>query len=390
MNHCKACGSTAMREVLDVGPVPTSSMILVENEETARDWPIGRLRLTMCEACAFIQNDHFDPNLIDYTMPYEESQASSPTFQRFAKDLIEHLNEAFDLDEATILEVGCGKGEWLAMACNQLDAKGIGIDPAYLPGRIPEEDLDRLEFIVDFFDSEYAKELTGDLVATRHTLEHIDEVLTFTRWLHTAAASTPGSGLFIEVPDTTRILREGAFWDVYYEHCSYFTSPSLAGLMARAGFGDIDVRLGYSDQYLLATGRPPGNPERAPAPIDAVIEDAERFSQNAAETVQYWRAIVESQWSAGHPTVLWGAGSKAVGFLSSIGVPVTAAVDINPFKQGHYLPGSGLAVLAPEELRRIDPELVIVMNPIYETEISDMVASIGLHPRFQSVAVVGT
>lgn len=372
-----------MSGILDVGQVPTSSMILVDDPKSAAEWPVGRLRLTICADCAFIQNDLFDPALIDYTMPYEESQASSPTFRRFMATLIERLGSEFHLEEATLLEVGCGKGEWLAEACSRLRCNGIGIDPAFVPGRIDEpEDI---EFVADFFDRDMAEQLTADLVATRHTLEHISDVRRFTELLKRPVRASTDGGLFVEVPDTRRILREGAFWDVYYEHCSYFTAESLELLLSRTGWSDPDVRLGYGDQYLLATARAERSETTPRIDVGPVLEEAASFAARAAAAVEFWRELLSDEAEAGRTTAVWGAGSKAVGFLSAVGIPIDVAVDINPFKQGHYLPGSGTEVIGPHDLPSFDVDMVIAMNPMYRSEISEMIASLDLSPRLLSL-----
>ena len=76
----------------------------------------------------------------------------------------------------------------------------------------------------------------------------------------------------------------------------------------------------------------------------------------------------------GKRVVVWGSGSKCVAFLITLDVrdEIEYVVDINPFRHGKYLPGVGKKVLSPEILRRNKPDLVIVMNPIYNDEICQM------------------
>ena len=62
--------------------------------------------------------------------------------------------------------------------------------------------------------------------------------------------------MFFEVPDTDRVLGEGAFWDIYYEHCSYFTPGSMARAFRAAGFAITRLERDYGDQYLLLEADP--------------------------------------------------------------------------------------------------------------------------------------
>jgi hypothetical protein len=376
MTRCHACDEPAVDAFYRVAATPTSSISLVPDRQVAANWPMGEVDLGICAVCGFIQNSAFDQAHIDYTQPYEESQAASPTFRAFAADTARMLDERFDLRGKTLFDVGCGKAEWMALVCRLLDMRGLGIDPSYVPGRADPEDEARYEVLVEFFD-ESLTHLTGDLVSCRHTLEHIQDAKRFTRLLYESTLRTPGGGLFVEVPDSKRILTEGAYWDVYYEHCSYFTAGSLQSLLHRIGFRDVHVTLGYGDQYLLATARTDGE-HRPGEPVEPLLLLAESFAERARSEVQRWRDTVDRVLESGRDVVVWGATSKAVGFMAAVARPVVAAVDINPAKHGSFLPGTGTPVIAPEDLAGMDPGLVVIMNPIYRDEIAADLDRVGV------------
>lgn len=367
--------------------IPQSSNILLHNREEAVGFGRGDLDLTICHTCGFMQNDRFDPELVDYTMPYEESQAFSPRFVQFQNELIDRLLTDYPLQGATIFEIGCGKASFLETICRQAGARGVGIDPTIQPGRLTT-DVD-LTLIPEFFDSDHTH-LTGDLICCRHTLEHVQPVQDFVSLTRISAANTPGSVVFFEIPDTERILTEGAFWDVYYEHCSYFTPASLDRLFRSQGFKVTKLERGFDDQYLLLDAEVgEADPSIDEREVKALVERARGFGTNVTSEVDRWRGRVTDVTNSGRPVVLWGAGSKAVGFLSALGEDFTVAgvVDINPFKQGSFLPGPGHEIVAPEALRDIEPGLVIVMNPIYVNEIGDSIRQLGLNPALEAVGV---
>ncbi len=55
--------------------------------------------------------------------------------------------------------------------------------------------------------------------------------------------------VFFQIPDMSRVLKDVAFWDVYHEHCSYFTAGALRNLFVMSGFDVMDVWTDYDDQY---------------------------------------------------------------------------------------------------------------------------------------------
>ena len=388
INGCWSCGATSITPIFSIEGIALSSLILMDSAEQAHSFPKGDLELVVCRSCGFIYNRLFKPENVDYTMPYEESQAYSPRFREFEEELVDHLVTDYELANKDIFEIGCGKASFLETLCRRAGARGLGIDPSFEPGRIPADV--EVTGLREFFDEDHTH-LTGDLICCRHTLEHIQPVAEFMSLVRQSAASRSDSVIFFEIPDADRILDEGAFWDVYYEHCSYFTLPSLSNLFRSRGFEILRLQRGYDDQYLLIDARVgPVDISVDNAEVEKVVAKAERFGAAVDAEVKNWRDLVTSSDADGRSVVLWGASSKAVGFLSAIGADhtVDAAVDINPFKQGKFLPGSGHAVVGPEALPDLKPDLVVVMNPIYVPEITLMLNDLGLQPEIRALGVV--
>ena len=71
--------------------------------------------------------------------------------------------------------------------------------------------------------------------------------------------------------------------------------------------------------------------------------------------------------------MVWGGGAKAVSFLNLLGggAPIEHVVDVNPGKQGSFLAGTGQQIVSPELLREVRPDYVVVMNPVYRSEIEE-------------------
>ncbi len=370
MTACWVCDG-ASETFYRVAGIPTSSCVLHETREAARSQPHGNLALSVCNTCGFIQNDAFDPRAVDYFAPYEESQGASGTFNAFVDAQLDQLATRYDLNGKTLLEVGCGKAEWLGRACARFGATGIGYDPSYVPGRT-EEGTDRFVVVNEFFDGDTG--VHADLVGCRHTLEHVANVGELTSWMGAAASGDPGV-VFIEVPDTQRILDEGAFWDVYYEHAAYFTAESLANLHTRQGLDLLSLEKGFSEQYLLSEARVSNETQPIVDP-SGIVESAHSFGLLASREIERWKTKMQAVDAADR--VVWAATSKTVAFLAAVDAPVAAAVDINRAKQGSFLPGSGTPIVGPEALVGIDPKLIIVMNPIYLSEIQADIKQLGL------------
>ena len=368
--------------------VPTNSCILLATREEAVAYPKGDIALGFCEVCGFVGNTAFDPVLTEYSGRYEETQGFSPTFQRFHQDLADRLVAKFDLKDREILEIGCGKGEFLLMLCADGQNRGVGYDPGYLADRHAPAPGENVRFVADFY-TEDCTDTAADFVCCKMTLEHIPETLEFVRMTRLAQGDRPAD-IFFMIPDATRILEDCSFEDVYYEHCSYFSPHSVDRLFRAAGFHPTAVGNEYDGQYLTiaaSTGDKGQGPLVGPEQLGDLARWVKGFPELFNSQLDFWRGRLDSWRAEGKTAVIWGSGSKGVSFLTTLGLDegIAGAVDINPHRQGYFMPGTGHRIFGPDDLIELKPDVVIVMNPIYREEIAADLAQRGLTPEILAV-----
>ncbi len=383
---CPSCGLTGMRPFYTVRSVPVHSVLLMNTREQAVSYPRGNITLALCKFCGFISNTSFDPTAHSYSTEYEETQSFSPTFRAFHEQLASRLVKDCDLNGKSVIEIGCGKGDFLPLLCQMGANRAIGFDPAFVAERNPANGYN-VQYIADFYSEKYA-DYKADFVCCKMTLEHIHNTFDFVSGVRRAIGNSPNTTVFFQVPDARRILQDGAFWDIYYEHCSYFTAESLKALFERAGFEVISTGLEYGDQYLTILAKPAPYRENALAgSVNGLADGIETFTHNAARMVESWQSLVRQMARDGQRIAVWGSGSKGVAFLGAVGATdeVEYVVDINPYRQGKYMCGTGHEIVGPEYLKQVKPDVVIAMNPMYEGEIRRDLEQAGIQARFLSV-----
>lgn len=384
---CPGCGHAEMSVFYEVADVPVNSVLLVSSREKALNFQTGEIRLAVCPACGFISNIAFDEKLTQYTDQYEATQGYSPTFNKFHRALAEELVERYDLRDKDLIEIGCDKGDFLTMLAEIGDNRGTGYDPAYVPGRHPSAVADQLTFVADFYGEQYA-DTQGDFVCCKMTLEHIPNVGEFVGMVRRSVGDNPETVVFFQIPNARYVLCDVAFWDIYYEHCSYFTKGSLARLFRRNGFDILDLWTAYDDQYLMIEARPVvGEPNQTSLTEEdspeQILADVEYFVEHYESKRDEWRAILAEMQAKGQKVVLWGGGSKGVAFLTTLGLTlddIAYAVDINPIKTGTFMAGTGQEIVDPSFLKKYQPDAVIIMNPVYREEITRDLTEMGLSP----------
>ncbi len=164
----------------------------------------------------------------------------------------------------------------------------------------------------------------------------------------------------------------------------------MARLFRRNGFDITALATEFDDQYLLldsvpGTGTNPTRPgEDDIARLEAAVD---HFEKQYPIVVEKLRGDLRASAADGKRAVIWGAGSKGVSYLTTLGLQdeIGYAVDINPYKQGMFMAGTGQEVVGPDFLAEYDPDLVVAMNPIYLAEIQAELDRIGVEANLVGV-----
>lgn len=385
--RCPLCETEGMEIFYELRRVPVHSVLLLETREEALNYPRGDIRLGFCLACGFVWNLEFDASLQEYSEKYEATQAYSPVFNAFHRRLALSLIERYDLHGKRVVEIGCGQGEFLSLLCELGGNQGLGFDPALSPRRMNYRQPDSVVLVKDFYSDKYAGH-EGDFICCKMTLEHIPDAVGLVRTIRGTVGHRAEPIVFFQVPNARHVFGHAAFWDVYYEHCSYFSPGTLARLFRRCGFQVLNLWTDFDDQYLMIEARSDRGLTHEPLPQEddmaQFTRELERFGVEVPLRLAAWRRRIKCFQDAGRKLVLWGGGSKAVAFLSTLDISfqqIEYIVDVNPHKAGTYLAGTGQEIVAPDFLRSYRPSAVVVMNPVYSQEIRQTLADMDLYPE---------
>jgi SAM-dependent methyltransferase len=387
---CPICASTDVSVFFEISDVPVHIGVQWSDGDAARHCPKGNIELAFCRNCGFITNLAFDPVRLEYTEVYDNSLHFSPFFHEYARSLATRLIERYDLYNKDIIEVGCGKGDFLVLMCELGNNRGVGFDPSYEGERTDSEAAERITFVKDFYSEDYAS-YKADFICCRYVFEHIHDPKDFLHTLRRAIGNRLNTVMFFEVPNASFILSNLSVWDIIYEHCSYFSAGSLAYAFTSCGFDVRDLSETYQDQYLTieATLAKAGTRPSAGKwnDIEETASYVVHFADHYRNQLKEWQRDLEHIEQAGQRAVAWGAGAKGVSFLNLLKTKdqIEYIVDINPHKQGKHVAGTGQQIVSPEFLIDHQPDVIIVMNPIYKKEIQQTVEGLGLTAEFMYV-----
>jgi hypothetical protein len=385
MRHtkCPNCNHSDVADFFTVHDAPVHSLAIVKDYNEAMNIERKDITMALCHNCGFIFNSTFDTSLDYYTKGYEDQQGFSPTFLKFITGVTNRFIDKYDIRNKEVIEIGCGKGDFISLICELGNNKGIGIDPAWVPGRTKPNP--NVRFIKEFYSEEHGN-LKADCICCRHTLEHIHGTGDFLKTIRKSIGTREDIMLFFEIPSIMRILKIQAFWDIFYEHCTYMSPGSLARLFRLNGFEVLDMYLEYDEQYLFIEAKPVNKLSDKIHPLEESIDELKYltkvFTTKINETLELWRKRFAELREKKLKTVIWGGGSKSVGFLTHFDKEkvISHVIDINPHMKGNYIPGIGMQYSEPDFLKEFKPDVVIIMNSVYTEEIRKTLNEMGLNP----------
>jgi len=373
---CHSCGAELRDTLVDLGDQPLANAYLTSEQLTAGREPRYPLRARICAECLLVQVEQ----VVSPTKMFAEYayfSAYSDTWLAHCAEYARAVIERRALGpHSLVIEIASNDGSLL----RNFVAAGIpvlGVEPAAnvaetaMAAGVPTE--------VAFFGRACAtgiaaRSLAADLVVANNVLAHVPDLDDFLGGLVTVLK--PNGVATIEVPHLLRMLEGTEFDTIYHEHLSYFSLLAACDVLGRRGLRVFDVEEPPTHGGSLriwathaGSGPPPTEAvgrilaaERAAgldaldayapfaARVEAVLADVRRFLRDAR--------------AAGRRVAGYGAAAKGNTLLNAAGVTtddVAYVVDRNPHKQGRYLPGSHLPILAPSHVRDDRPDYLLVL-----------------------------
>jgi 2-polyprenyl-3-methyl-5-hydroxy-6-metoxy-1,4-benzoquinol methylase len=388
---CRFCAAPLTHVFADLGVSPLANSF-VEESRLATAEPVFPLTAYVCESCFLVQLPEFEePQEIFSDYAYFSSYSATwlEHARRYSLEMIERL----DLDAGSqVVEIASNDG-YLLKNFKEKNIPVLGIEPAANVARVA---LDAgIPTRVEFFGTESARRLDAegtraDLLLGNNVLAHVPDLNDFVAGL--ALLLAPHGTLTLEFPHLLRLIAEHQFDTIYHEHFSYFSLATARRVLAAHGLRIVDVQQlsthGGSLRVFAIHDR-----ADAPDPGPAVggLLDAERraglerlecylaFDGDVRATKRrLLRFLIELK-DQGATIVGYGAPAKGNTLLNFCGIGrdfLEFTVDKSPHKQGRYLPGTRVPIRAPEAIRELRPDYVLVLPWNLKEEIMQEMSDI--------------
>lgn len=329
--------------------------------------------LQECSNCEFMRLRHEIPDEAFY------SRYSTPSSWKLIPHqdlLLEKAKSLVHKLDNTVVEIGCNDGFLLNVLHSQGFTSLIGIEPSWKSFEQKHKNQ-KIDVIASYFDRITALKLIKngpiDLIISRHVLEHVWDLDSFLTNLKLICSSR--TSILIEVPDSQTFVagKDLSFWE---EHRNYFTTANLIQLFSKYGFEMMSLQnvvySGIAQLVTFGVQTQNTNLREGDAQRRERVQNRKSILTKIEAARDEFMHIVQSQQNIGGRIFLFGAGSRSLSFLWTIGSEAVNAIDFfvdsNEMKVGKTLPGTDRLVLATEFLKSCRKEDLVLLGVSFEDE----------------------
>lgn len=182
-----------------------------------------------------------------YIQGYDNNRNNSAVYREYLDEVEDFIVDNLELQNKKILEVGCGNGSFLNKICQKHSCMGEGYDPSYNGKKIVGNG--QICFYNKYYDKVCADNRDKyDFVIFRHTIEHLQNPTKLLSQLRNSMKEK--SMIYIETPCFNWILKNKVVFDIFYEHCSYYTKDSMENLLSLVGLEAVKIDYKFNNQYM--------------------------------------------------------------------------------------------------------------------------------------------
>lgn len=372
--ECSACGYDDLELFLDLGYSPIADAYTLTADVSPKTYP---LQLAVCTGCWLVQLLEVVEHDLLFETGYSFYSSASPPLSayhaQYARDV---LNTYGDLARRLVVEVGCNDGDML-QHFHDAGCATFGVDPATGPVSVA---LERgLRVLAEPFGRLVAERVRDSLgpagiVIANHVLAHVESVSDVLDGIQHLLAEDGVA--FIEVQYLPDLLVNNAFDLVYHEHRNFFSLTSLERAVERWGLHVYHAELTDRQGGSLRVGL---TRTREHSPTRDRIRASEMWLRGYATytgfqgRVNRVRDRLRDLMYQDDAYVLgYGAPAKATTLLNfcelDVGV-IDQVADTTLAKQGRYVPGTGIQIVAPEMVNLPDVDKILLLAWNYAPQI---------------------
>jgi 2-polyprenyl-3-methyl-5-hydroxy-6-metoxy-1,4-benzoquinol methylase len=385
--QCRFCKTPLHHEFINLGNAPASNSFLTA-EQLNEPEVFYPLRVFVCDNCFLVQIDEYKKSDAIFSNEYVYFSSYSTSWLAHAKDYVDMVEKRFSLNNNSLaVEIASNDG-YLLQYFAEKNVPVLGIEPTTNTAAVAKKK--GIETITEFFGTRLAKSLASegrkaDLLLGNNVLAHVPDILDFVAG--TKILLKPDGVITMEFPHLLQLIENNQFDTIYHEHFSYLSFYTTQKIFESQGLTIFDVEeIPTHGGSLRIFAK---HIENKSLPVSENVKDlmqkekkegilnidSYKNFQAKAQCIklEFLSFLIQAK-KEGKKVAAYGAAAKGNTLLNYCGVKndlINYVVDMNPHKQGKYLPASHIPVYSEKILKQNKPDYVIVLPWNLKAEITN-------------------
>ena len=384
---CRFCQSSLNLELIDLVSSPPSNSYLSEEQLNLPEiyYP---LKVMVCTNCWLVQIDEFKKHDEIFNENYAYFSSFSTSWLAHCNQYVSMITERLGLDEtSSVMEIASNDG-YLLQYFQEKNIHCLGIEPT--ESTALECQKKGIDTIIEFFGVKLAEKLAidnklMDLIVGNNVLAHVPDVNDFVKGIKRVLK--PSGVITMEFPHLLKLLKESQFDTIYHEHYSYISLFSAIKIFSFHGLRIFDVEElpTHGGSLRIFACHEENNAFEVSDRVNQLLAIEKKeglqdetiyrsFSEKIDSIkINFIQFLINSK-AQGNSVIGYGAAAKGNTLLNYCGVRsdlIQYAVDASPHKVGKFLPGSHIAVVGEESIRKTKPDYIIILPWNLQDEIKE-------------------
>ena len=390
--NCRFCNEEITHLFVDLGMSPLANSFLSSDALNKME-PFYPLRTFVCKKCLLVQLEEFEsPEHIFSNYAYFSSY--SQTWLKHIEAFVDMTITKFRLNHnSRVVEIASNDG-YLLQYFKKKNIPILGIEPADNVAKVAIEK--GIPTIIKFFGSDTAKELVSsdkqaDLLIVVNVMPHVPNLNDF---IDGMKILTKPSGIIVVQFSAyiLQLIQQNEFDTIYHEHFSYFSLLSLQKIFSSHGLVIFDVEELpiHGGSLRIYARHVENNTFPVSQNVNDVLQKERTFGLDSMSIyanfqrqvnivkLNIWDFFINAK-KSGKKIVCYGAAAKGNTLLNYCGIGpdlIDYVVDINPHKQGKYLPGTHIPITTPEKINQSKPDYLVILAWNLKEEIMTQMSHI--------------
>lgn len=390
--NCRHCNTELTLPLIDLGTSPPSNAYLTHiTVRRPEKW--FPLRVLVCESCWLVQAESYSRAAELFNDEYAYFSSFSTQWLKHAEEYVRAMTERLHLtSDSHVVEVASNDG-YLLQFVKERGIPCLGIEPTTSTASASRQK--GIKTLEEFFGVRLAQQLKNegweaDLMVANNVLAHVPDIKDFASGFATLLKPT-GVATF-EFPHLKNLIEGNQFDTIYHEHFSYLSLTAVNRMFADSGLTvfDIEEHPTHGGSLRVFAQRSDSAHRSVTSHVANMLNSEEQscmkntsyytdFQKNAEKVKNDFLSFLIDARRQGKKVAGYGAAAKGNTLLNYAGVKadlVSFVADLNPAKQGKFLPGSRIPITDLNELYRYQPDYVVIFPWNIKEEVILQLANI--------------